>query len=204
MQILLGSFVAALLLTSLGVAHAEDLGVYGQTYVIKERDAIDVFKETVAKKLANGGKERMIKGAQDRYLGSLSNVVTPQGVHAATVSQVRRVDLSEVVKETIRDTNGLVVVAAGTRINPLVLGGLSKKLFFIDAKDKKQIELVKRRANPEDKVILLGGSVFEAGKSLNRRVYLDVPGLHTRMKIVALPSIASQEGALLRVEEVKL
>ncbi|OLP04515.1 type-F conjugative transfer system protein TraW [Rhodoferax antarcticus ANT.BR] len=183
--------------------HAEDLGVYGSTYEIKERDAIDSFKEAAAKKLANGGKEQMIEGAKDRYLDSLANVKTPDGIHAAKANQIRHVDLSETVKETIKDTNGFVIVAAGTKINPLALGGLSKKLFFIDAKEDWQIDLVRRRSKPEDKIILLGGSIFVAGEKLNRKVYLDVPGLHKRMDIRVLPSIASQDGALLKVEEVK-
>ncbi len=183
---------------------AEDLGVYGQTYEIKERDAIDALKEAAAKKLANGGQERIIKDAQNRYLGSLKNVTTPSGIIAATENKIRQVDLSETVKDTIRDPNGNVIVAAGTRINPLVLGRLSKKVFFIDAKDDRQIDLVKRRSAPGDKVILLGGSVFTAAEKLKRRVYLDVPGLHKRMSIRVLPSIASQAGDMLKVEEIKL
>ena len=184
--------------------HAEDLGSYGRTYEIKERDAIDAMKDAVAKKLANGGQERIIKDAQDRYLASLKNIKTPDGIKAATENQIRYVDLSEVVKETIKDPNGVVIVAAGTRINPLVLGTLSKKVFFIDAKDDRQLELVKRRAGPQDKILLLGGSVFTAGEKLKRRVYLDIPGLHKRMNIRVLPSIASQDRDMLKVEEVKL
>jgi conjugal transfer pilus assembly protein TraW len=196
--------LAATLLISVGCVHAEDLGVYGRTYEIKERDAIDAFKDAAAKKLANGGKERMIKGAKDRYLASLNNVQTPAGIKPATANQVRHVDLSETVKDTIKGPDGTVIVAAGTKINPLVLGSLSKKLFFIDGKDDRQIDLVKRRAGPLDKIILLGGSVFTAAEKLKRRVYLDVPGLHKRMDIKVLPSIASQDGPLLKVEEVKL
>ena len=94
------------------------------------------------------------------------------------------------------------MVAAGTKINPLVISPLTKTLFFIDARDQRQLLLVKKLAEPEDKIILLGGSVFKAGEFLKRRVYLDVPGFHTRMKIKNLPSIVSQEGDKLKVQEV--
>lgn len=194
-------FVAA---SFLQIGYSEDFGSYGRTYPIRERDAIDAMKDAVAKKLANGGRERMLKGAQERYLHSLNNVSTPAGIKAVQRSSVRFVDLSEVVRETIKDTQGNVIVAAGTTINPLAIKPLTKSLFFIDAKDAKQIRLVQQRAKPNDKVILLGGSVFNAGKALNRRVFLDVPGLHKRMKIHVLPSIVSQEGIHLKVEEVKL
>lgn len=181
---------------------AESLGTYGRTYPIKERDAISAMKDAVRKKLANGGKEAMLKGAQERYLASLNNVATPAGISAARNNSVHFVDLTETVKETITDGNGRLVVAAGTKINPLVIAPLTKKLFFIDAKDPRQLQLVKKLADPNDKIILLGGSVFKAGEFLKRQVYLDVPGFHTRMKIKSLPSIVSQEGDKLKVQEV--
>jgi conjugal transfer pilus assembly protein TraW len=184
--------------------YAEDQGTYGRTYQIKERDAITVMKEAAEKKLANGGKERMLKGAQDRYMASLENVATPQGIEPTKVNATRLIDISEITKESIKDTKGNIIIAAGTKINPLEIKPLSKKLFFIDAKDDRQIALVKQRALPNDKIILLGGSVFKAGEKLKRKVFLDIPGLHKRMDIRSLPSIVSQDGIKLKIEEIKL
>ncbi len=184
------------------MAAAESLGSYGRTYQIKERDAIAVMKEAVAKKLANGGKESMLKGAQDRYMTSLNNVATPPGVVRAKTSAIRLIDLTQIVKETIKDERGNIIVAAGTRINPLAIIPLTKKLFFIDAKDERQLRLVKSQATPNDKIILLGGSVFKAGEYLKQRVYMDITGLYGPMKIRSLPSIVSQEGNKLKVQEV--
>ncbi|MFN5095839.1 MAG: hypothetical protein ACK5BY_02920 [Limnohabitans sp.] len=184
------------------MAWAESLGVWGQTYPIQERDAIAVMKEAAKKTLDGGGREAMLKGAQERYLASLENVATPAGITAARVSATRLVDLTETVAETITDGRGRVVVAAGTKINPLAIRPLSKKVYFIDAKDPKQIQLVRRTAAPNDKVILLGGSVFAASKAIGRSVYLDVPGLHTKMRIRRLPSVVSQEGLYLKIQEL--
>jgi conjugal transfer pilus assembly protein TraW len=184
------------------IAAAESLGVYGRTYPIIERDAIVAMKEAVAKKLANGGKEKMMKDAKDRYMASLNNVVTPAGITPARANATHFVDLTETIKETITDTQGSVVVLAGTRVNPLVLSPLPEKLFFIDAKDIRQLQLVASQAEANDKIILLGGSVFKAGEYLKRRVYLDIPGFHKRMQINKLPSIVSQEGDKLKIREV--
>lgn len=183
-------------------ASAESLGTYGRTYQIKEHDAIAVMKDAVRKKMANGGKEAMIKGAQDRYMASLNNVKTPPGIVQAKTSSTRLVDLTEVVKESIRDDRGNIIVAAGTSLNPLAIKPLTKKLFFIDAKDERQLRLVKAQATTNDKIILLGGSVFKAGEFLKQRVYMDINGLYGRMKIRSLPSIVSQEGYKLKVQEV--
>ncbi len=194
--------MATATLACLGPTHAESLGVWGRTYPIKERDAIAVMKDAVRQKMANGGRDAMLKGAQERYLASLENIATPAGVSAAKVNATRLVDLTHTVTETITDGRGSLVVAAGTKINPLAVIPMTKKLFFIDAKDPKQIRLAKTSAAPEDKIILLGGSVFKASHALGRNVYLDVPGLHTRMKIKHLPSVVSQEGVLLKVQEI--
>ena len=196
------TFIAGACLFAAQLVNAESLGTYGRTYPIKERDAISAMKDAVRKKLANGGKEAMLRGAQERYMASLNNVATPAGIRPARSNAVRLVDLTETVKETITNGNGGIVVAAGTKINPLVISPLTKNLFFIDARDQRQLLLVKKLAEPEDKIILLGGSVFKAGEFLKRRVYLDVPGFHTRMKIKNLPSIVSQEGDKLKVQEV--
>jgi conjugal transfer pilus assembly protein TraW len=160
------------------------------------------MKDAVRQKMANGGRDAMLKAAQERYLASLENIATPAGVSAAKVNATRLVDLTHTVTETITDGRGSLVVAAGTKINPLAVIPMTKKLFFIDAKDPKQIRLAKTSAAPEDKIILLGGSVFKASHALGRNVYLDVPGLHTRMKIKHLPSVVSQEGVLLKVQEI--
>lgn len=194
--------IAGMCLLGVQMARAESLGTYGRTYPIKERDAIVVMKEAVRKKLANGGKEAMVQGAKDRYMASLNNVKTPAGITAARTNAIRFVDLTETAKETVMDGKGGVVVAAGTKFNPLAIIPLTKKIFFIDAKDQRQLQLVKNQAEPNDKVILLGGSVFTAGEFLNRPVYLDIPGLAFRMKVKNLPSIVSQEGDKLKIQEV--
>jgi conjugal transfer pilus assembly protein TraW len=183
-------------------SYADTLGTYGRTYQIKERDAIASMKDAVRKKLANGGKEAMIKGAQDRYLASLSNIVTPKGIGPTRSASVHLVDLTEVIKTSIKDDKGNVVVPAGMSINPLRIKPLTKKLFFIDAKDDRQLQLVKQRSAGNDKIILLGGSVFRAGEVLKRKVYMDITGLYGRMQIHGLPSIVSQDGEKLKVEEV--
>ena len=63
---------------------------------------------------------------------------------------------------------------------------------------------MKVNAQPNDKVILLGGSVFKASKFLDRRVYMDINGLYDRMQVHALPSVVAQEGLKLKVSEVAL
>lgn len=183
---------------------ADDLGTYGRAYPIREKDAIDVMKKAAAAKLANGGKEKMLRDAKDRYLASLENIVLPETITAVINPRIRLVDLTEIVKDAIEDGQGNVIVPAGMAINPLKVMPLTKKLFFIDARDEKQIAWIKSTASKKDKVIVMAGSVMKAGRALNRRVYMDIPGLHTRMKIQHVPSVVSQQDLMLKVHEVVL
>ena len=187
-----------------GTVQSEDLGSYGRGYPIKERDAIDAMKDAARQKLANGGQERMIKGAQDRYMASLNNIPMPEHIKAVSTPRTRLVDLTETLGENVLDDQGTVIAVKGTKLNPLRVLPLTKQVFFIDARDEKQIEWVRKAAGSKDKIIVLGGSVLKAGEQLKRRVYMDIPGLHKRMQISNVPSLVSQQDVLLKIQEVKL
>ena len=191
---------------ALGVAAqlslAQDLGVHGNTYPIKEKDAIDTMKKAVGDRLANGGKEKIIKGARDRYLATLENAPTPPGISVVKRPSIRYVDLTYTVPDSIKDHNGVVIVPAGTKVNPLKIRPLTKKVFFIDAGSAKQLAYVKANAAKNDKIIALAGPVLKAADVLKRHVYMDVNGLAAKMKVTGMPSVASQVGHELKIEEV--
>ena len=185
-------------------AHASDLGTYGNTYDIVEKDAIELFKSTVAKGLANGGKERLISGAQQRFIDEMANIPPSKGVGVAAESKIRLEDLTQRVNRDIVDSNKQVIVAAGTQLNPLKTHPLTKRVFFIDARQADQIKFVKDRAGKLDKIILTAGNLWTTQQILKRNVYLDM-GMTQRMRIKFTPSVASQgEHEKLRIEEIAL
>jgi len=184
--------------------HAQDLGTSGRTFEIRERDGIEAMKDEVAKKLANGGQERMIKEAYDRHIAVLNNVPTPPGVSRVVNPETRIVDITYVVDETLRDEDGNIIVLKGTRINPLQIRPLTKRIFFIDASNKRHLDYVKKNAAFNDRIIALAGSVLKAGEYLDRHVYMDIVGLSHSMKVKAFPAVVSQVGTQLKIEELRL
>jgi conjugal transfer pilus assembly protein TraW len=198
----IGAIAGLALGLAVQLSWAQDLGVQGNTYQIKEKDAIDTMKRTVGDRLANGGKEKIIKGAQDRYLATLENAPTPPGITVVKRPSVRFVDLTYTVPDPIKDNNGVTIVPAGMKINPLKIRPLTKRVFFIDAGNAAQLAYVKANAAKNDKVIALAGPVLKAADVLKRHVYMDVNGLAAKMKVKAIPSIASQVGLELKIEEV--
>jgi conjugal transfer pilus assembly protein TraW len=183
---------------------SEDLGSYGNNYEIKEKDAAQLLKDTLGSKLANGGQERIIKEAQQRFISEMSDIPPTKGIKIAKLSKTRLVDLSETVAKPLYDNKNQLVVAAGTVVNPLKNKPLNKKVFFIDARVPAQLDYVKKNAGTLDKVILLAGNLWTTQKYLNRNAYLDM-GLSQRMQIQVTPSVASQgENFKLKIEEVAL
>ena len=186
-----------------GLAHAEDIGKYGRTYLIAEKNGEQTLKDEVAKKMAGGEKEKMIAEAQRRFYNQLDNIPPVSGVSLATKSSVRMVDLSQVVTSDILDEKGSVVVRAGTKINPAEIKPLAIKIFFIDARVQKQLDFVKSAAGPDDKILLTAGSLWKAQKFLDRNVYLEFE-FARRMQVNHTPSVVSQAGLKYKIEEILL
>lgn len=185
-------------------AFASDLGNVGQSFLIIEKDAISLLKDTVNQKLANGGKDKLVFDAQKRFFNKLSNIQAPDGVTTVTENKIRVVDLTEVVNKDILDNKNNVIVRKGTALNPLKNKPLDKKVFFIDGRNQEQLVFAKANAKANDKIILVAGNLWTSQEFLERNVFLEM-GLVHKMHIQATPSIASQgDGFKLQIEEYKL
>lgn len=109
---------------------------------------------------------------------------------------------------------GKVLHKAGSQVNPLDHMNLDRRLFFVDGREEKQVQWLKenfiRNASGEvgvmeDRVILVGGSVFKLQEELGSDVYFDQFGeLTTKFGIKASPAIAVQDGKRLKIEEFVL
>jgi conjugal transfer pilus assembly protein TraW len=85
--------------------------------------------------------------------------------------------------DTVRDPEGKVLVAAGTRVNPLDYVGLSQPLIFFDARDRDQTKAalaLRQRHQGRAHLILTGGSYIDFMKRHDLRVYYDQQGLLVR------------------------
>jgi conjugal transfer pilus assembly protein TraW len=146
----------------------------------------------------------MIQEAHDRHIKRLHNVPTPEGIFPTKKASVRVVDLTYTVTEAVRDEKGVLIVPKGMRINPLQIRPLTKRVFFIHGDNKKHLDYVKANAAHNDRVIALAGSVLRSSTYLDRQVYMDMVGLSKQMKVTAFPSVVSQVGTQLRIEELVL
>ena len=197
---------AAVILLAAPTASAQQLGVYGNVWEIREPDAIDALKGKLTAMEKNGELKRLWEGYRDQHVASIENPAPIRGISKATAAAVRTFDPSVVFGEDVTDpSSGKLLVKAGTKVNPLDYTPLTKALIFIDGRDPAQVAFAKSRsdANRRDKVILVAGSFLELNRKWGRVTYFDQRGhLTTRFGIKRVPAVVSQKGRALQIEEI--
>ena len=111
----------------------------GKTYLISERDFLDVIREKLEAKQASGELADRQRSMAATAKHTVENPTPVPGITRASTAATHYYDPSVVATADVLDADGKVVVKAGTKANPLDYMGLSKILLFIDAADKQQV-----------------------------------------------------------------
>jgi conjugal transfer pilus assembly protein TraW len=195
-------------------ANAKDFGTNGHTYQIIEQPFLRMIDERLQKVDMKMEQEKMTAIAKER----VANSRAVEGLRLATKSRVFYFDPTYILDEDAVLPCGKILHKAGTKVNPLEHMDLNRRLFFIDSREHVQVKWLKDQlTNPlskqkepiEDRIILVGGSVFklkeEFGKEHENKVYFDQHGeLTTKFGIKASPAVAEQDGLVLKIKEIKL
>lgn len=195
-------------------AFAKDFGTKGHTYQIIEQPFLRMIDERLQKVDMKKEQEKMTAIAKDR----VANPKAVEGLNPATKSRVFYFDPTYTLDEDAVLPCGKVLHKVGTKVNPLEHMNLNRRLFFIDSREQAQIKWLKEQlTNPlpeqkepvEDRIILVGGSVFrlkeELGKEHENKIYFDQNGgLTLKFGIKASPAVAEQDGLKLKIKEIKL
>ena len=188
-------------------ATAADLGRIGPTHPIGEPHLLDDIQRRLQEKQRSGELKRLEEGARQRAVRSVAEPAPVPGLRATTTARTFRYDPTLVLDRNILDEQGRVLFPAGTRRNPLEVVALSKRLLFFDARDPRQVRRARRLIDElggRVKPILVGGSYLDLMKRWRVRVYYDQDGTLTRqLGIAQVPALVSQEGLLLRIDELE-
>ena len=186
--------------------HAEELGQIGPVYPIGEESALDTILNRLKEKERTGELKRIQQEAIQRSVASAKNPKPVEGLTTVHARSQRLIDPTVTYNRAVTTDDGQIVVPAGSKINPLLVTSLSKRLVFFDGRDRAQAEAVRKmvaKVGPKVKPILIAGSWFDTSKAWKTQVYYDQHGkLSQRFGIKAVPSVISQQGAMLLVEEV--
>ncbi len=190
------------------VSPAQDLGAVGPVYEIKEPHAIEYIKETLLKKQRSGELAKWEEESKQRVIAGIRNPQPVPGITRADAARTFYYDPTFVLHENIIDHQGNILYPAGFTKNPLEVFSLSKHILFFDARDRKQVAMARQlithykgRVAP----ILVGGSYLDLMREWKLRVFYDQYGeLTERFGITKVPALVSQEGLMLRIDELKV
>jgi len=176
------------------------LGVYGKVFPIEEEDLLSLFQKRAAR-LAQRRKEfeRIAKESVKRHAKVSLNL--PHAKKHKTFY----VDPTFVLPDDITDEKGNVLFKKGTKINPLDYVTLSKTYVLIDERSDEQVRFAKgllKKGPKRTTVILTDGDVFRWFEKTKVWAFKAPEELIERLCIEATPSVISQEGKLIKVEEV--
>lgn len=187
-----------------------NLGRIGPVFEIAERDLLLVLQERFN---AIDWEERARK-ARDRFWTKQKFVELP----AAREDSVRRIDPTVVVTEDVvnpRDKTQFIA-HAGERHNPLEKVPLTRRVIVFDARDPKQLAIVrelrkKPLPNKLDVYITTGvdrekgwDQHAEISQEFTSPLFLLNPDLKTMLRLRAVPSVITAEGKELVIQEIKV
>jgi len=206
----LGLLLLALLalLADAAPARAVDAGVIGPTYEIAEPHLLRFIEQRLRQKEASGELRRLQEEARTRGIDAVRN---PEPVAWLVTTQAKRTfyfDPTYVLDRNLSDAQGRLMFAVGTRANPLDIVSLSRRLFFFDARDPRQVAQARslmKHFDGQVKPILTAGSYLDLMQAWRSPVYYDQHGLLTkRLGIRQVPALVSQEGKRLRIDELEV
>ena len=187
-------------------AYTQDLGVVGPVYQIAELSLLEVIVSKLREAEATGLLARLQRDARANVTRAIEQPAALAGLTKTTKPRSFYYDPSIVVPYAITDAEGKVIVAPGTRVNPLDTVSLSNKLLFIDARDLEQLrraQAILHQHQGKVKLILTGGSYLDLMRRWKRPVYYDQQGqLVEKFGIRHVPALVSQEGKRLRIDEI--
>lgn len=198
------ALAAALLLAF--AAKAQDLGVIGPVYQIAEPSLLDVIFAKLRDAEATGALAKLHRETRAGITRGIENPAPIAKITRTSKARSFYFDPSIVVPAAITDADGKVLIAPGTRVNPLDTVAMSKQLLFIDARDPAQVGRAKTLVDERGgkvKVILTGGSYLELMRRWKQPVFFDQQGnLTDKLGIRHVPALVTQEGKRLRIDEL--
>ncbi|MFA6038458.1 MAG: type-F conjugative transfer system protein TraW [Legionellales bacterium] len=186
-------------------SYAKDLGQHGTVYPVIENNLLDLMVERVDH-MQKTGELRMRQNEMISGIEKQINEPSPVlGLSPSEMDRVSYIELGTILEKPILDKNGKILIAKGTRINPLDLIDFTSSLYFIDGNDDKQIEWALNEGGINAIILLVDGSVLDLMKKYDAKFYFDQEGvLVKKLGIKQIPAKVEPFGNMLKVHEVNI
>ena len=190
-----------------------DLGRLGPVYEIGETDIVEEMQRRASK--IDWDKKK--KKAYARVWKNLPFEELPK----AAEDRKRLIDPTIILKQDIKGSDGTVIVARGTKVNPLNARPFTRLMVFFNGEDQKEIEFVKShlkawqqrlgKKSTQTYLILTeldrekGWKAYdEITEKMDARIYLLQHDMKSVFQLEASPCIAYQEGNYMAIEEFRV
>jgi conjugal transfer pilus assembly protein TraW len=202
-----------------GSVQAKDFGQHGSISDIQEQDLLEVIQSKLHAYNESGELFKHQQKIAEKVKGYAKRPTPVAGIMKARKNNVRNHDPSIIVSEDIRDHNGNLIHAVGTRVNPLDYMKFDEEWIFIHGDDDKQLkyanDLYNKTSASSDSTLEAIKIVLVSGEAGEREIegkkyfyYFDQFGLYSKkFNISKAPSILRQSKSnpkVLEIEEVSL
>ena len=189
-----------------GAASAKDLGVRGATWPVAEPDLLAQIEARLLEMERSGDLARLEQEARANARRKLEEPDPVPGIAAATEERSRPFDPAITVARDIRTPDGVLIAAAGARVNPLERIALARDLLFVNGRREAEIAWALAREKESGrpaKIVLLAGRPLELMRRHGRPFFFDQGGrLAARFGLRFTPSLVEQAGSQLRITEI--
>ena len=199
--------VAAATLAAFGIpASARDYGVAGALFPVVEPDLLATIHARLSMLEQSGATRRLNAELQRRSVARVNRPAPVEGLARAEAARSWLFDPTIELADDIADDKGRLIMARGTRVNPLDSVALRQALVFFDGDDPAQLAWALGRVKQSPaKLILVKGAPLELMRARQTRFYFDQGGALIRhFAIRALPALVEQQGRQLKISEIAL
>ena len=184
-------------------AAAKDYGQHGTLWPVTEPDLLEQIEARLKHLEASGETARLNERLKQRTIARVNRPEPVAGITDAASLRSWQLDPTISAEQDIADEKGRIIIAAGTRVNPLDTVSLRAPLVFLDGDDPAQLAWASARFGKTNaKLILVRGAPLALMKARQRRFYFDQGGtLVKHFGIRAVPAVVEQQGRVLRITE---
>ena len=181
-------------------AEAKDFGIQGELFAIKEENLLVALQKQLSSKFSAAAFRQLLKETEERAKHPKSPLVPPD----AQQNRIYYYDPTFTAAETIKDSKGTVIVSKGTQVNPLKTLRLTSGLLFLNGDNPSHLKWA-RQQEGLFKWVFVQGNPYEMELKEQRPAYFDQHGFSiSKFKIQHIPARVTQEGTLLKIEEIAL
>lgn len=178
----------------------------GKTFDFAEEDAISEIENRLHQNQERLEKRFLeMKDEAIKRLDELSPQLSP--LPYAKENRYFYADTTYTHPEDIKDAQGRIIYPAGFTFDPMHFITLPYEIYVINATRDEEIAWIKERGvlgKGGVRILITQGNYKEVTKKLGQIIFFATETILKRLNITVTPSIATQEGNRLKIEEVAL